>query len=116
MIKDVIARRDEVEARVTPLGRLVSTSDWMQSSLVRVLKQVMLYVSACVTGLAAFWLLFCVFGMWFIGPPPDPSLSERHNFLLRAGMSLAFAGAACLLAFLSRLAMNRARCHRPEGA
>ena len=70
--------------------------------------KILLNVGACICALASMWSAVCIFGMWFIGPPHDPSVSLARDLLARAGMTALLLGASIGFGLLSRLAFRQA--------
>jgi hypothetical protein len=80
----------------------------------RLLMKILLSLSGFICALASMWSAVCIFGMWFIGPPHDPSMTLAHDALLRAGMTGLLIGASIGLALLSRLVFRKARAILPK--
>jgi hypothetical protein len=74
-----------------------------------VAKKIFLVLGGCLSAILSLYLLICIFGMWFIGPPRDHSVTLAHDILIRAGMTVLFLGISAVLGFLSRLAVSKAR-------
>jgi hypothetical protein len=74
----------------------------------RLLLKILLYMGACICGAVSIWLVFCCFGIWFIGPPPDSSVTPAHDMLMRSGMTALFLGISLLSGVLLRLALRKA--------
>jgi hypothetical protein len=68
----------------------------------RLLRKILLYVGACICGAVSIWLVFCCFGIWFIGPPRDASVTPAHDMLVRAGMTALFLGMSLVSGLLLR--------------
>jgi hypothetical protein len=75
----------------------------------KLLLKVLLYVGAGICGAVSIWLVFCCFGVWFIGPPRDPSVTAAHDMLVRAGTTVLFFGISIVSGILLRLALEKAR-------
>jgi uncharacterized membrane protein HdeD (DUF308 family) len=96
---------------------------WKDGSM-KLLLKILLYTGAFACAALSAWLLFCCFGMWFIGPPRDLSVSLAHDLLVRAGMMALFIAISGVLAVLVRRALKKAAgwakglhppVHRPDG-
>jgi len=75
----------------------------------RLLRKILLYVGACICGAVSIWLVFCCFGIWFIGPPRDLSMTPAHDMLIRAEMTALFLGISLACGVFLRLALGKAR-------
>ena len=80
----------------------------------RLMMKILLSLSGFICALASMWSAVCIFGMWFIGPPHDPSMTVAHDVLLRAGMTGLLIGALIGFGFLSRLVLRKARAILPQ--
>ena len=78
------------------------------------LLKILLWAGAFICGLVSLWLAFCIFGIWFIGPPPDLSMTPAHNVLLRLGMTGLLIGLSFVFGTLSRLTLRKGASYPPQ--
>lgn len=69
--------------------------------------KVLLYLGACICALASLWLVVCIFGLWFIGPPQG-SMTNAQNILWRSAMTALLIGTSIAFAALVRVAVKKA--------
>jgi hypothetical protein len=71
--------------------------------------KILLWVGFLICALVSLWLAMGIFGMWFIGPAPDPSMTRSQDILQRLGITGLFLGLSLIFGTLSRLALRKVR-------
>jgi hypothetical protein len=75
----------------------------------RLLLRIFLFAGACICALVSFWMVVCIFSVWFVGPPQDPSMAPALNILIHLGMTVLLIGLSFLFARLARDGFIRAQ-------
>lgn len=94
-----------------PCRKVDSRIVWEDPSMT-VAAKILIVSGGLISAVISIWLIICIFGMWFIGPPRDLSITLAHDILWRAGMSALFLGISVGLGFLSRGALRMARASK----
>jgi len=77
----------------------------------RILQNAALYAVAIICALISLWLIFCIFGLWFIGPPKPADWTVAHAVLWNLGGTALLILVSVIFGAVSRGAFRRARAY-----